>query len=350
MASRVRDGFDFYGALSEGTGDIWTAMGAGNAAFSSTTRFSAGQSLSLATNVAPGVVLLAAPLGANSTTLYWNFAWRKATAVNGAYLDYRMKWYDGATVQCSMTLSTDGKFTFHNGDGGTILGTYTGAMAGSGTWNHFQIKLVINGSTGSFEVRKDNSSTASFLITGVNTKVTANAYTNSIVLACSGSIPDSYQIDDFWMFDDAVNGVEPTTWTGDVRAIQIVPNSDSAVAFTPSTGITNYSLVHELTNNNTDYVSGSTIGTVDEYGNPGFGTTPYGILGVTVKQTAFETGGVKTLGSRVRSGATVVDSTGKSLTTASVEYAFNQDTDPNTGVAWTAAGIAAAKFGPKVVT
>lgn len=291
--------------------------------------------------------------GANLTTIFINFAWSKTAALTAAATaSHKFRLFDGATVQCSFTMDENGNIRVFRGDVATLLGTYVAAYPGAGGWNHFQVKIVIDDVAGSFEIRRDGSTSNDFAVTGVDTKTTANAFATSIDCACGSNNPDVYLIDDVWIFDDGVVTGEPSNWIGDARAVQIMPTSDSSVTLSRSAGATNFSNVDELIQSATDYVFGAAAGLVDEYGQPGFGANPPAvILGVTEKVAALKTdAGPRTIGTRTRSGATVQDSAGRTLTSAVINYPFNVDLNPNTGASWTAAELAAMTFGPRIVT
>lgn len=349
MASLLRDGFDSYGAISEALGGVWTSLG--SSTLSATTRFSSGRCLALPTVVA-GVLGLAGVLGANAGTLFLNFSYSKAAAIGGSANQQSIRLLDSATAQCTITFNGSGDIRVYRGDASVLLGTYAGAFSGSGAWDNFQIKIIFGaGVAGSVEIRKNGNTVADFLLTGINNITTANAYANAVDIITESSSPGAHSIDDMWIFDNTVVAGEPSDWLGDIRAIQVVPNSDSAIGLTRSTGATNFGTVDELINTSADYVSGGAVALVDEYGNAGITPAPSSILGVTVRQTALKLdAGPRTLGARVRSGATVSDSAGRNLSAAMVSYPFNYNLNPNTGLAWTTAEIAAMLFGPKIVS
>lgn len=351
MATRLRDGFDFYSAVTEAVG-VWTSIG--NCTISATTRFGVGQSLGLpAVGFVIGQASIQAQLGANCTVVFVNFALRKTAALGTTGARHTIRLIDSGTTQCSFVLDNNGDILFYRGSAATLLGTYSGAFSGSGIWSHFQIKIIFgDGVAGSFEVRKDGSSSNTYSLTGIDNVLSANTYANAIDGILAANNPDAHFFDDFWVFDNTVVAGEPSDWLGDTRAVQIMPNSDSLIALSRSGGATNFSNIDELVNSSADYVFGNAAGLTDEYGNPGFSApVPTFILGVTEKVAALKTdAGPRTIGTRTRSGATVQDSAAKVLSTAVVNYPFNVDLNPNTAAPWTAAEIAAMTFGPRIVT
>lgn len=352
MATKFRDGFDFYGSLTELPGNQGASSSL--AALSASTRFSVGQSLRLAISGATGATTVLFPFNSFSTdTVFINFSHMRTAGVGGSTAQHRMVLADGSTAQVSWTFDSSGDMRFFRGDFAVLLGTYTGAYPGGGVWNHFQIKVVIgDGVAGSIEVRRDGSDFNDFELLGIDTKTSANFSATILEVEVGSSGPDTHSIDDLWVVDSGVVTGEPVTWLGDVRAVQIMPNSDSIVALSRSSGTTNFSNVDELINSSVDYVFGSAAGLADEYGNAGFSAPiPDVIQGLSVRSVALKTdAGPRTVGVRVRSGATVLDSTGHTVTSAALNYPDRYDLNPNTGLAWTAAELAAMTFGPRIVT
>jgi hypothetical protein len=101
------------------------------------------------------------------------------------------------------------------------------------------VKVVINNTTGSITVRKDGATSDTWSATGVNTRGgTASNYANKVgVVSGSGSAVSSY-FNDLLFYSGS--GAAPNTWIGDVRALQLLPNADTAQRdFSRSTGSTN---------------------------------------------------------------------------------------------------------------
>jgi hypothetical protein len=286
----------------------------------------------------------------NAGTVFFNFA-HAQNSVLSAGNTTNFRFYDNATVQFSMNINGNGNFEFYRGDRSVLLGTYAGAFPGGNVWNHFQVKIIFNNGAGEVHVRKNGSATDNFVLTGINTISTVNAYANKLDSITVNSANPVQKFDDMWIFSATVVAGEPSDFLGDMRAIQIMPNSDNVVQFTPQTGPTNYTNVDELINASGDYVSSQTAGQVDLYGNPGFTVAPTSVLGLAIRSLGRKTdAGPRTVGHEIKSGATTVDSPGQAIGTLTEAVVMNADLDPNTGVAWTPSGVAALLFGPRVVT
>lgn len=351
MATLIRDSFDPYSAAAQMAG-VWSTVDTADIVPGATSRFGVGQGIRLATSGLTGDVQLSYAFGKNSSTVFINFAHMRVAAISGSTSQHKFRLYDGATVQCTLHLDNAGSMRFFRGDAATLLGTYSGAYGGSGTWNHFQVKIVINNATGSIEIRKDGSPINDFEVLGIDTASTANNFATSIDLACGSTNPDTHHLDDVWIFDSDVVAGEPSDWIGDCRAYQVPPNSDSAIALSRSAGATNFSNVDELIQSSTDYVFGATAGLTDEYGNGGLGSDPPDlILGLSCRIAVQKMdAGPRTVTSRIRSNGVAADATARTISTTLLQYSFRHDLNPDTGAAWTAAEIAAMTGGPRIVT
>jgi hypothetical protein len=348
MAHIVRDSFDFYGAIAEASG-LWDSTG--TAALSANTRFGAGQSFSLPTTlnqVGPSKIF-----SGNSSTVFLTFALGYYNALSASLNSQEFRFYDGATVQCSIVFSQDGTVNFYRGDASVLVAGPFACFSGSaaGSWTHLQFKIVFSGTVGEFHMRRNGNSADDASATGLNNIITANAYANKIDTKCLQSASNVVYLDDLWVYDSSIVAGDPSDFIGDVRAIQIMPTSDSSVQFTRSTGATNFSCVDELINSTADYVSSSTASQVDQYGNSGFSVTPASIIGLAVRGIMQKTdAGTRTAGIRINSGGTQADSAGVAIGTNYQSVVMNQNVDPNTSAAWSSAAVAAMLFGPRVVT
>lgn len=348
MAHLIRDSFDFYGATSEAAG-LWD--GFGTALLSANTRFVVGQSCAPTTTL--NQVGFIKTFTGNSSTVFLSFAWGMSTALGATNRFQEFRFYDSATIQCSLVFDNDGTVSLRLGDNGAVIAGPFTCFSGSASiaWTHLQFKIVFSNTVGEFHMRRNGNTVDDATATGLDNCSNANEFINKIDTKCLQSASSQIYIDDFWMFNNTVVAGEPSDWLGDIRAVQIMPNSDSVVAFSRSAGATNFSNVDELISASADYVFSSAAGTVDQYGNAGFAIAPSSILGLAIREIGLKTdAGVRTAGIRIKSGATTVDSAGVAIGTTAQSVVMNADVDPNTGVAWTAANVAALLFGPRVVT
>jgi hypothetical protein len=345
MAWLLGDGFDFYNATTDIVlpGTTWVSSTAALVA-TAATRFNAGQ----AAQVTNGSAITSVSF-ANSTTIYVNFAAMYVPVITGGGTTQisGFNLFDGASVQLGIWFRNGGDIVVTNtGTGsGTVLAT-SSVLFSSGVWHHYQFKIVINNATGSVELRMDGSSSPAWNPTGINTRNgTVNAQVNKLnFISTIGTT--NLDFDDLYCFND--QGAAPNTWQGDVRAVQQMPASDSAIAWTRSTGSTNFSLVNELKqNSDTNYVLTNTPGSADAYNVGALASTPISIIAVQQKMIyRMDDSGPHTIKQQLISGATTANgSTVSSIST----YQWQEDlyvTDPNTSAAWTATALNAVKIGP----
>jgi len=99
------------------------------------------------------------------------------------------------------------------------------------------------------------------------------------------------------------------------------------------------------------YVYDSNPGDADFYGIASIASTPAAVIATTIRVYAQKSDiGTRTAAVQLKSGATTVASPTLTLTTSGWQWAWRTDlTDPNTGAAWTAAGVNNAQIGPKVI-
>jgi hypothetical protein len=342
MAWLIGDGFDFYNAAADEIlpGTIWAAQNAGP---STTTRFGAGLSLSFG-----GTSSISSIVFGNSTTIWVNFAYEitGGFTASGTTQGFGFQLIDGSSNQLGVFLRNGGDFVVTAGTlGGAVLATSPVIYSGTGLWHHLQFKIVINNTTGSVELRVDGNTSNDWTATGLNTRNgTINSQVNKFAIPSVSTV--SGLMDDFYVFND--QGVAPNTWQGDVRAIQLMPTSDSSVTWTANSGANNFSRVAEnRQDGDTSYVSTSVVNNNDKYGTASLSTTPLAIVGVQTKMLArMDDAGPHTVKSRLTSGSTNADSA--NLTCASnYQWIWQINTiDPNTAAAWTASAVNAATIGP----
>ena len=99
---------------------------------------------------------------------------------------------------------------------------------------------------------------------------------------------------------------------------------------------------------NSSYVTDATIGDIDRYTFPSIAGSQVFAVAVNLRAEK-DDAGTRTIRAAVKSGATLADNGADFALTLSSYFDFQGifQTDPNTGVAWTVAGVNAAEFGSK---
>jgi hypothetical protein len=236
MAHFVRDGFDFYNAISDAS-NLWNTINA--TTLSTTTRFSRGRALTLGNfNSADALVKTG---GSNAGTWFCLFSMMQTTAIgtapagNGMSIQFR----DVATIQCAIRWAGDGIIRVYRGtaEAGTLVATFgaTGTEAfTANSFDHWAVKVIIHGSAGEVHIRKNGATSDTYSITGLDLTSTANDFANAVaVRSQSGSFLPIQIMEDLWFYTGS--GAAPNDWLGDVCALQMMPTFDTAVlSFTRS--------------------------------------------------------------------------------------------------------------------
>jgi hypothetical protein len=330
MAILFIDGFDHYA-----TGDIlskWTSGAATVGAFGR----NSGSGLH---NV--GTALSKTLTSASGATIVFGLAMKFNSISSQTIAD----WRDAGTLQGSVKLNADGTISVLTG-AATVLATSTW-VASSGVWYYIEAKVVIDNATGSCIVRIDGTNIINKAAS--DTQSSANATWNQFEIG-SGTA----DIDDLYVLD--ATGTLNNDFLGDSRVESLLPQTDAVAAgtnhgLTCSTGTDHGALVDESTpNEDTDYVSGSTANLKDTFNFPNMASSGT-VKAVQVLIRARKTDqGTKTIRPVVRSGGT--DFAGTTVTPA-VSYVYQAqiyETDPNTSIPWTTAGVNTAEAGMQIVS
>jgi hypothetical protein len=143
---------------------------------------------------------------------------------------------DGLTPLCTIVFQSTGSVRLETGGiGGAQIAIYPNAMTLVNEWYSFDFEVVIHPTDGSFKVRRNANPTDSFVQTGLNTRgAGTNNWANRLSIGYQTNT-GGYGLDEIlWRSDDVA-----VPWVGDIRASNIMPNSDIAVQFTrfPTTPI-----------------------------------------------------------------------------------------------------------------
>jgi hypothetical protein len=345
MAFFFGDSFDLYAAIADMTAGYWDS-GAGNANLTAvgSGRFAGSRAINNGTG---GGLSLVKSSGANDAVHHIVCAYQQTAALSGTSVGFNFQLQDGATTQCSIVFRSDGAILLTSGGPtGTTLATYTGAVTAQSTWYGFEFEVVVSSTTGSFTVRKNGNTVNDFTLGSLNTRTTANNYANRLAISGQAVVSSQFLDDVLWRSD-----ASSIAWMGDLRCYARMPASDASVTFTKSTGASNFGCVDEAQQNAaTDYVFDANPGDADFYGIASIASTPVSVIATTVRGfMAKSDAGARTAAVQLKSGATTVASPTLSLSTT-FGWAWRTDlTDPNTGAAWTPAGVNGVTIGPKVI-
>ncbi len=327
MALFFIEGFD--------TGDFsrWYENGFGSI---TTTRFSSGRSASIGSNVST--------VGFSPVAqLFAGFAFNSNAGTRWTNDMLRLFTDAGATLQLSLSIKSAGVLSLYLGGngGGTLLGTATIPSTG---WMYLEVSATINSTGGAVVVRLNGVTVISY--TG-NTK-NGGTSTSIDTISFSGSI-NNYYFDDLYMCD--ATGTTNNTFLGDVRVQTLMPNgAGSSTQLTPTGSASNYVNVSEIPDNTATYNSSSTVGQRDTYAMADLVATTNTIYGIQNNIVAWKsdagTAGIKP---SVLTNSTLYYSPTIMLSASPYSYASPVlESNPVTGVAWTAADVNGAEFGAEV--
>lgn len=344
MAIQVIDGFDLYNGVGANTGV--QAKWINNGTFSMVAGRFGGQAFRIGTGASNSGSQRIWPSNYAEFTVgiavrYYVFP----TVTNSAG---HIIFMDSTSTQCGITVNTSGAVEirrFTTLTTSTTLATSANSVISANTWHYIEMETVINDTTGSMNVYVDGVLAVS--VSGADTKTSANNYANRISIgnsqgntAAAGSI----DFDDYYLTDSA-------TRLGERRVETLMPNADTAQKdFTRSAGSDNFALVDEaLSNGDTDYVQGSTVGNLDRYTHAGFSVPPTAISAVQLTSFALKTdANSRSIALHARSGATDSDGPNYALAASYGKFDRILETDPATSTAWTPTGVNSLQFGPKV--
>lgn len=190
----------------------------------------------------------------------------------------------GSTNQVAFTFNTNGTISAYRGTtAATLLGTSSSGVS-TNQYQYLQIKVVINNSTGSIEIRLDGTTILS--LTGIDTQNTASATWDEIVigrLASDTSGTMTWDFDDLYLLDGTTSADDPRNdFLGDCRCDVLLPDgtgnyNDS----TSSSGGARYTTVDEASQDgDTTYNTFAAAGDKDSYtyaAAPVAGATIYGV-------------------------------------------------------------------------
>jgi hypothetical protein len=158
--------------------------------------------------------------------------------------------------------------------------------------------------------------------------------------------------DDFYVCDGT--GTVNNTFLGDVKVALAMPNAVGRISQWTRTGGTssgNYTAVDEIPpDDDTSYVSSSTVGQIDSYKFASIGT-PAAIVAVQLVASARkDDSGTRVLGLGFGNATTTNFNAGTSIPNGYTMITREMDTNPITGVAWAPTDLASAQIGIEVIS
>lgn len=264
---------------------------------------------------------------------------------SGAGTLFQFRDATGTTQACLVVTTTGSLALYRGGSSGSLLASSSNALT-EGVWNYIEAKLTIADSGGSFEVRVNGETWASY--TG-DTKY-SSSYDTANTIRFNGFPAVVYvYYDDLYICDGT--GTVDNDFLGDCRVDTIFPSAaGNAADFTPTGSTNNYENVDETSPDDaTSYNASSTVDATDSFAFENLSALDSTILGVQENMIACK----DDAGTRILHGLTRLDGTNYegsdlSLSDSYLNHTQIWETNPATSAAWTEAEINAAEFGYKV--
>jgi len=285
--------------------------------------------------------------GETLTTFVFGFAYYAASLGTTPVRILRIK--DGSTTNLEMFIRDTGAF-YVIGAWGTSSDSATGLIP-QGAWGYIEIKMTIDNTVGSYEVRINGVNELSS--SGIDTQSGSNVYCDNIRFEGTGVTDiDVAYIDDVYLVDDTTSF--NNDFLGDTRVFTLFPIGDGNVSnMTGSDGnkIDNWALVDESVPSSTDWVGSALEGDIDTYDMTSLSSTTYVVHGIiTSVYGAKGDAGTKFLRHVLRTGSTggaPTDNVGTSyalgLGYSVVDEIWN--VNPVTSTQWTEGEINAMEVG-----
>jgi len=227
---------------------------------------------------------------------------------------------------------------------GTSLGISANNAWPADAFVFVEFHIKIHASAGIVNVRVNGNDVLN--LTGQNTKNTANAWADATDFALQTSVLNgtSYAwMRDVYYCDTATDSgsLPNNTFLGDVGTRTLFATGDSSVAWTPNSGVNNYSRVNEhAMDSDTSYNSSANPGDEDQLNfGPITNTVPliYG-LQVTIAARKDDVGS-RVIKTGLKSGGTTSYGANHSVPSSYVYFTDLWVLDPNTSANWTRAAV-----------
>ncbi|MEA3242330.1 MAG: hypothetical protein U9Q19_02680 [Pseudomonadota bacterium] len=257
------------------------------------------------------------------------------------------------SAQLSLTLNPSGKLELYRGDvgTGTKLGTGTKAFQAQ-TWYYIECRIYIDNTSGSYEVRVDE--TLDLSGTSVDTQNHATDNTARTIFLHSGKAATASGGDKA-LFDDVYMRGHPTDdvaggFLGNIIIDAVMPNANGTYRqWTLSTGTDEYALIDEQPASDADYLYSSTSGARVTLGMEDLTGTDAVVSVMAYHHTSGKVGGMRELKPFCRNGGNHADDGTQLCREEAYLWGAHFPYDPATNLAWSISGINAAEFGIEAV-
>jgi hypothetical protein len=264
------------------------------------------------------------------------------------YGPLNVRYYSGATLQCWLAVGASGIYAYRGSGTANLLGSDTRPVRNA-AWSYVEIKVFLSQTVGTITVKVNGEQVLA--LTGLDNCAAAETTYGEISFSMSGL--GQCFLDDVYICDGT--GAQCNDFLGECRVVTLLPQTDAVAAgsnadFTCSTGTDHGALVDEASpNDDTDYVSSSTLNHVDTWEYPALGYTGT-IKGVQMNLWARKTdSGTRAIAAVTRPVSTNrVHATNHYIGTGYLYWRSIWELNPEDSAAWEVADIDGAEFGVKV--
>lgn len=262
---------------------------------------------------------------------------------------------DGATVQCSLRINTNGTLEVRRGTSTAVTDGLSTFSINTNVWFYIEMKVTIADSIAASScVVRVNEDVKITVATGQDLKVSANATADNFKMGnIAGGGTDYF--DDIYICDGT--GAVNNDFLGDVKVEVLLPDGNGTTnQFTGSDADStdNYLHVDETdTDDDTSYVEHDTVGEIDLYTFDDISLgTPQTIHGLQINNIVKkDDAGSRTIRAVTRPVATNYFGGSKSPSDGSYSNERHvYDVSPETSVAWTESEINGTEFGIEIET
>ena len=281
--------------------------------------------------------------GGNLTDVVVGVAFKAVgTLLGGAYTIIAL--LDSTTVQVDIRIDA-GTGQLQLTRNGTLLATSVDSI-NADVFYYIEFKANI-ANAGSAEVRVNEVAWITF---SGDTQSTANAFTTGMRLGRgAGGINASYY-DDLYIISNA--GPPNNDYLGDIRVEAVLPDgAGNSTEWTPSAGANWQNVDDNPPDSDTSYNSSATASQQDTFSMADLVSTSGTIKGIqTLIYARKDDAGARTIRRVTRSGATDYYGSNESISAETYTYFIDiQETDPNTGAAWTIPNFNSSEAGVDLV-
>lgn len=233
--------------------------------------------------------------------------------------------------------------------GSTNIGSTTSVSFTANTWYYVEVKMVLDDSTGSVEVKVNG--TTHLNLTGVDTNPAAGTVYDQVRWQSGTTSNQSIDIDDMYLLNGA--GGQYDDFLGDVTVETIRPDGNgnsSQWVGSDADSTDNYLLVDEATYDSADYVQSATTNNKDLYTYGALAAGTGSVKGVVAHGVMQKTAsGTQNARQITRIGGTNYNGSSVGLTTTDDLHVQVWEESPATTSDWTISEVNGAEFGVEVL-